>query len=153
MSRGHGKAQRFVLEALGQDRANGVEPWLRWRSASDLASSRAEREPTTAEVESIRRAIRKLGDEGLVETRHVLVYFEWPKTEIRRKMDEETCEHLDELVTVTYDVEGASRQIRTRLVLTEAEQEAEQAHDDEPRRSRSVDIARRQREEAVGDAS
>ena len=57
MSRGHGKAQRFVLEALERRDGGNLAGW-HWRTAEDLATERAGREPSTAEVESIRRAIR-----------------------------------------------------------------------------------------------
>lgn len=68
MSRGPGKVQRFVLDRL----ATAAEG--EWLSADDLAAEYAGHilyEPTPAQRESVRRAIRKLAATGLVKADHL----------------------------------------------------------------------------------
>jgi hypothetical protein len=61
MSRGPGETQRYVLDEL-----QGTAGWGRIRQ---LASRRYGSEPTPAQLESLRRAVRTLEKRGLVETR------------------------------------------------------------------------------------
>ncbi len=138
MSRGFGKAQRFVLERLEADRADDVEPWRRWRSAPELAEARSESAPTVAEVESIRRAIRSLAASGNVEMRHTGASWEGkvPRTAQWRKWDEEAGHYTDEFETTTYLPLVGGRLLLARLPLTEEEQAAEQA--EEAERSRRI---------------
>ena len=87
MSRGHGAVQRFVLEYLANNREG--QPWERWVSSPTLARERAGREPTTAELESMRRAIRKLEADGAVEARlYSALYARLPLNDDERKAEE-----------------------------------------------------------------
>ena len=134
MSRGHGKTQRFVLERLERSREEGVQPWDRWLTAAELAHERACGEPTKAEVESVRRALRRLAEEGLVETGHVDDRrLGEERTETVRKWDEEAGEFTDELEEWTYTPLHGYRVLRARLALSDEEQEAERRHKEERR--------------------
>ena len=124
MSRGHGKAQRFVLEALERRDGGNLAGW-HWRTAEDLATERAGREPSTAEVESIRRAIRSLGAEGLVEARHFDGHREGePVTSLHPAMDDEG-EFTGEFEEYTHRPNRGFRVLCARLTLTEEERAAE----------------------------
>jgi len=131
VSRGHGKAQQFVLDTLERRQADNVHPRERWRDPATLAHERHEREPTEAEVESIRRAIRKLGEEGLLETRHVDAFRDIPTTAQRRKWDEASGEFTDEVETYdTYRRRGF-RMLQARLPLTAAERKRDRKAESE----------------------
>jgi hypothetical protein len=66
MSRGHGAVERFVLEYLAAETAR-----IGWVTSMDVALSRHTRrhgdedDPSRAEVESVRRALRSLERQGL----------------------------------------------------------------------------------------
>jgi DNA-binding FadR family transcriptional regulator len=61
VSRGHGKAERYVLEQLGADTR---PPWERWTWVRSLAEGYG---TTRAAEEAIRRAVKTLAAEGLVQ--------------------------------------------------------------------------------------
>jgi hypothetical protein len=90
MSKGHGAAQRFVLDRLGEEQ--GRKPWHRWVPVTTIARDRAGRQPTTAEAESIRRAIRTLARAGKIETKtdswRGSVLARLPLTAAERKADQ-----------------------------------------------------------------
>ena len=90
MSRGPGAAQRFVLDRLAQEQGN--KPWDRWVTASTIARDRAGKEPTAAEAESVRRAIRTLARDEKVETRldrwYGVLLARLPLTAAERKADQ-----------------------------------------------------------------
>jgi CO/xanthine dehydrogenase Mo-binding subunit len=64
MSRGPGETQRYVLDEL--------EGTAGWSHIRQLASRRYGSEPTPAQLESLRRAVRTLEKRGLVETQRNL---------------------------------------------------------------------------------
>lgn len=76
MSRGIGRTQAFVLAELRQLRQGepvGSNPPFRWADSIELAwkmSGRKELVVSPAEIESVRRAFRRLAQSGLVEARH-----------------------------------------------------------------------------------
>jgi DNA-binding FadR family transcriptional regulator len=63
VSRGYGYVQRFVLEELDRQWAGG-EPWV---DARTLAERLEGQEPTRQRCRSVRRALRLLAADGLVE--------------------------------------------------------------------------------------
>lgn len=63
MSRGYGYVQRFVLEELDRQWVDG-EPWV---DARTLAGRLEGQEPTRQRCRSVRRALRLLAADGLVE--------------------------------------------------------------------------------------
>ena len=63
MSRGYGYVQRFVLEELDRQWAEGEH----WVDARTLAERLEGREPTRQRCRSVRRALRLLAADGLVE--------------------------------------------------------------------------------------
>jgi hypothetical protein len=63
MSRGHGYVQRFVLAELDRQWALG-DPWV---DARTLAARLEGAPPTKQARRSVRRALRRLADDGLVE--------------------------------------------------------------------------------------
>lgn len=75
MSRGLGAVQRRIIEQLKLNNADPAEDddihgplaFPSWTTILDLAGEGA----TRAQIESTRRAVRKLEAAGLVETRHV----------------------------------------------------------------------------------
>jgi hypothetical protein len=70
MSRGHGSAQRFVLEQLAA--LTPADP--RWMRVRTIASRRRPDggKPTRAELETIARAARRLAAAGLVDLGYVV---------------------------------------------------------------------------------
>jgi hypothetical protein len=68
MSKGHGKTQRFVLEQL-DELATGDEPGI-WIRALTLARRMHGESPTAAQREGMRRALRRLSDDGEIEVVH-----------------------------------------------------------------------------------
>jgi hypothetical protein len=66
MTRGHGYVQRFVLAALDEQALADV-PGL-WLHVYTLAERLVGAKPSTAQLESVRRAVRILAEAGLVET-------------------------------------------------------------------------------------
>jgi ribosomal protein L19E len=66
MSRGPGKTQRFVLQRLRELREQGD---LRHHSAHSLAAAMTgAADPTKSTVQSVRQAIRRLAEQGAIET-------------------------------------------------------------------------------------
>ena len=63
MSRGHGYVQRFVLAELDRHWARG-DPWV---DARTLAARLEGAAPAKQTRRSVRRALRRLADDGLVE--------------------------------------------------------------------------------------
>ncbi len=63
MSRGHGYVQRFVLAELDRQWALG-DPWVDARTLARRLEGAA---PTKQACRSVRRALRRLADDGLVE--------------------------------------------------------------------------------------
>lgn len=124
MSKGLGQTQRFVLELLA--RTPPVEPWRRWRTAHEIAQERAGRVPTTAELESVRRAIRRLAALGRVETMHP---FETRAGEPRTVSYYPPGESV--LVEHTYTPDSHRRVLTARLPLNDEERTAEAAHEQE----------------------
>ena len=74
MSRGHGSAQRFVLEYL-QGLVGGDVEWIRARSLASIRTGADK--PTRAQIETIRNAARRLAAAGLVD----LAYWEYVRTD------------------------------------------------------------------------
>lgn len=73
MSRGHGTRQRAIMDALKRPFVIGAklnEPESQWMLLLDLAGD----DPSAADLEATRRAIHRLADEGLVQTRHQYVW-------------------------------------------------------------------------------
>lgn len=67
MSKGLGKAERFVLERL-EAAGEAAKPWERWRPVPAFAQAYAGGAGvTTAQAETIRRAVRSLHRKGLIE--------------------------------------------------------------------------------------
>lgn len=63
MSKGHGSTQRRILEVLRSNLADPVvDEQASWTRLADLAA-----DGTHASIESARRAVHRLADEGLVE--------------------------------------------------------------------------------------
>jgi hypothetical protein len=71
MSRGHGDVQRRVLEQLKLNTADPMNDWdnrfASWTTVQELAGDDA----TRAQIESTRRAVLKLDDDGLVDVLYV----------------------------------------------------------------------------------
>lgn len=63
MSRGHGYVQRFVLAQLDEQTAAG-EPWVHVRTLAERLEGAP---PTRQACRSVRRALRRLAADGLVE--------------------------------------------------------------------------------------
>ncbi len=67
MSRGLGRAQRFVLDYLTEQKTPKI-PWRRWKPVPEISRAFAgDKRPTAAEAESVRRAVRSLAGKGLVD--------------------------------------------------------------------------------------
>lgn len=76
MSRGLGRTQQFIQSQL----AGGY-----WRDIRWLAYRRHEHEPTAAEIESMRRAVRTLTARGVVESRRMNIGAPGDPLEVRLK--------------------------------------------------------------------
>jgi len=59
--------QRFVLEELQRYRAGERDEPYRWLPAHELAARRAGGRPTTAEIKTMQRVIRKLATKGAID--------------------------------------------------------------------------------------
>jgi hypothetical protein len=69
MSRGLGRVERAILRLLEEERPCYKQRC--WVDASLAATRLAEGVPTRAQLEDVRRAMRRLGELGLVEVGHV----------------------------------------------------------------------------------
>ncbi len=131
MSRGLGKTQRLVLEVLAE--SGELSPEFRWVSVFEVAhrarcAGTLEQDgslwewswkcdkceaarPTPSDSESVRRAMRKLGDAGLVEVAHFVANIGRKHEWVNRR--------------AYAGVPAARKQIFVRLPLTTDEAEAE----------------------------
>jgi hypothetical protein len=132
VSRGHGKAQRFVLDALARKRVGGFEPgrWY-WMDAGEIAAERGGHAPSAAEVESIRRAIHSLAAEGLVEAKHSDQSREGEPVTITVRAIGDDGEFTDEFEEHTYRPTRGYRVLIARIALTDEERAAEEAESEE----------------------
>lgn len=64
MSRGHGRTERFILEVLGRDAPPRPQAW---HSVRQIAAEIDGPEPGPGIVASVRRAVKKLADERVVD--------------------------------------------------------------------------------------